>query len=92
MIVRILGEGQFDVPDAALGELNELDEALVTAVESGDNEAFTRALGELLARVRAVAAPHAAEALDSSDLILPGPDSSLAEVRALLGDEGLIPG
>lgn len=92
MIVRILGEGQFDVPDAALDELNELDEALVTAVEAGDDEAFSRALGDLLGRVRAAAAPHAADALDSSDLILPGPDSSLAEVRALLGDEGLIPG
>jgi hypothetical protein len=92
VIVRILGEGQFDVPDEALEQLNDLDEALVLAVESGDNEAFTGALGELLTGVRAAAAPHAADALDSSDLILPGPDSSLAEVRALLGDEGLIPG
>lgn len=92
MIVRILGEGQFDVPDAALDELNELDETLVSAVDSDDAEAFTAALGALLTRVRSVATPHAADALDSSDLILPGPDSSLAEVRALLGDEGLIPG
>ncbi|MDQ3886163.1 MAG: hypothetical protein M3308_03915 [Actinomycetota bacterium] len=92
MIVRILGEGQFDVLDTALDELNELDEVLVSAVESGDDEKFTRALGELLAGVRAVATPHAADTLDSSDLILPGPDSSLAQVRALLGDEGLIPG
>lgn len=91
MIVRILGEGQFDVPDTALDELNEFDEALVTAVESDDTDAFTRALSQLLAGVRTAATPHAVDALDSSDLILPGPDSSLAEVRALLGDEGLIP-
>jgi hypothetical protein len=92
MIVRILGEGQYDVPDDALDELNDLDEALITAVESADASAFTTTLGELLARVRAVASPHAPDALDSSDLILPGSDSSLEEVRALLGDEGLIPG
>ncbi|MGH3940117.1 MAG: PspA-associated protein PspAA [Pseudonocardiaceae bacterium] len=92
MIVRILGEGQFDVPDTALDELNELDEALVTAVEAGDSDAFGRALGELLTRVRTAATPHAADALDSSDLILPGSDSSLSEVQALLGDDGLIPG
>lgn len=91
MIVRILGEGQFDVPDTALDGLNELDDALVTAVESGDDDAFTHALSELLAGVRTAATPHAADALDSSDLILPAPDSSLAEVRALLSDEGLIP-
>ena len=92
MIVRILGEGQYDVPDDALDKLNDLDEALITAVGSADTGTFTAALGELLARVRAVASPHAADALDSSDLILPGPDSSLEEVQALLGDEGLIPG
>lgn len=92
MIVRILGQGQFDVPDTALDTLNELDEALVSAVESGDDDTFTRALAALLAGVRTAATPHAVDALDSSDLILPGPDSSLAEVRALLGDDGLIPG
>jgi hypothetical protein len=60
------------VPDTALDELNELDEALVTAVESGDTDAFTRALDELLAGVRAAATPHATDALDSSDLIPAG--------------------
>lgn len=91
MIVRILGEGQFDVPDTALDGLNDLDEALVRTIEAGDPDAFTRALGELLAAVRDAATPHALDALDNSDLILPGPDSSLDEVRVLLGDEGLIP-
>jgi hypothetical protein len=33
MIVRILGEGQFEVPEAAVAELNELDGALEAAVE-----------------------------------------------------------
>lgn len=92
MIVRILGEGQYDVPDGAIEELNELDDALIEAVESGDAETFSAALGELLQRVRSVAVPHAPETLDTSDLILPAPDSTLEEVRALLGDEGLIPG
>lgn len=55
MIVRILRQGQFDVPDMALDTLNELDEALVTAIESGDDDTFTRALAELLAGVRTAA-------------------------------------
>lgn len=92
MIVRILGEGQFDVPESDVEALNELDDVLVDAVEDGDVTAFTTALGELLARVREHAAPHAPDALDESDLILPGSDTSLEEVRVLLGDEGLIPG
>lgn len=92
MIVRILGEGQFDVPDDDLNRLNELDDQLVGAIDSDDEAAFQSALAELLGAVRAHASPHSAEALDASDLVLPGSDSSLEEVRQLLGEEGLIPG
>ncbi|MDP8959881.1 MAG: hypothetical protein M3N51_12020 [Actinomycetota bacterium] len=91
MIVRILGEGQFDVPDSDLDDLNELDDRLVEAVEAGDHQGFREALGRLLEAVRAHASPHAPDALDPSDLVLPGADSSLEEVRALLSDEGLVP-
>lgn len=92
MIIRILGEGQFDVPDTLLGRLNELDGAVEAAVEAGDETAFTAALGELLAEVRGVASPHAIDTLDESDLILPPADATLAEVREMLQDDGLIPG
>jgi hypothetical protein len=92
VIVRILGEGQYDVGDEALDRLNELDSVVEAAVESGDTEAFRVALGELLAGVRAVATAHDADSLDESDLILPPADASIDEVRELLDDEGLIPG
>lgn len=92
MIVRILGVGQFDLPDSALDGLNELDDRLTKAVEANNTDAFTVTLGELLATVRAHATPHPPDSLDPSDCVLPGPDSSLEDVRALLGDEGLIPG
>ena len=92
MIVRILGEGQYDVADGALPRLNELDAAVESAVEAGDEAAFAPALAELLGGVRSAGVPHAAESLDESDLILPPADASLEEVREMLSDEGLIPG
>ena len=92
MIMRIMGEGQLEVPDDRLDELNELDDALADAISSGDETRSRRDLATLLDRVRLVATPVADDALAVSDLILPGPDSSLDEVRALLGEEGLIPG
>ena len=92
MIVRILGEGQFDVPDEKLDTLNELDRALEAAVEAGDVDSFGRALAALLAGVRSAAVPHEAGTLDTSDLILPPTDASLEEVRDLLSGDGLIPG
>jgi hypothetical protein len=92
LIIRILGEGQFDVPDESLETLNSLDDAVEEAVEAGDHEAFSKALDALLARVRDAAAPHAEGTLDASDLILPHADATLEEVRDLLSGDGLIPG
>jgi hypothetical protein len=92
MIVRILGEGQYDVSDDALTQLNTLDAAVEAAVEGGDEAAFATALAALLDGVRTVGVAHAADALDESDLILPPPDATIDEVRELLSDDGLIPG
>jgi hypothetical protein len=94
MIVRILGEGQYDVSDDAIDPLNELDAAVETAVDAGDETAFGAALEALLDGVRTVGVPHDVDSLDESDLILPPSDATIEEVRALLAesDEGLIPG
>ena len=92
MIVRILGEGQYDVPDSAIDRLNELDAAVEAAVEAADETAFRPALHALLDGVRSAGSAHPADSLDESDLILPDGDSSIDEVRDLLADDGLIPG
>ncbi len=92
MIVRILGEGQFSLDEAATAELNKLDAVLETAVERDDETAFSAALRGLLDQVRALGSPLPAATLESSDLILPHQDSSMDEVRKLLTDDGLIPG
>ncbi|MGH2821237.1 MAG: PspA-associated protein PspAA [Actinomycetota bacterium] len=92
MIVRILGEGQLEVPEAALDELNEHDEALAAALESVDRDAFATALAALLKGVRARGEALPEDHIGPSDLVLPGPDSSFEEVRGMLTEEGLIPG
>jgi hypothetical protein len=92
VIVRILGEGQYDVADHALDRLNELDTVLEGAVEAGDEAAFAAALGQLLEGVRTVGVAHPTDALDESDLILPPSDATIDEVREMLNEDGLIPG
>jgi hypothetical protein len=92
MIIRILTEGQFDVPDSEVDGLNLLDEKLEAAINDGDEGAFAGALAELLARVRAVGAVVPDDALVQSQLLLPYSDASLSEVRDLLSGDGLIPG
>ncbi|HEY2308206.1 MAG TPA: hypothetical protein VGI05_20215 [Streptosporangiaceae bacterium] len=92
MIVRILGEGQLQVDDAASAELNSLDATLERAVTSGDEAAFRSALLALLDRVRALGTPLAVDSLEPSDSILPRAEADLDEVRSMMTDDGYIPG
>jgi len=92
VIVRILGEGQLEVADSALAELNELDAKLEAAVERGDKDGFAAALAALLGKVRELGTPAEPDALEPSSLILPQADATMDEVRKLLADDGLIPG
>lgn len=92
MIVRILTEGQYDVSDAALDQLNQLDAAVEAAVEADDETAFRRALAALLDGVRTVGVAHAEDDIVESDLILPPAEATMDDVREMLADDGLIPG
>jgi hypothetical protein len=92
VIVRILGEGQYDLSDDAVSALNDLDATVESAIEKGDEGAFRQALAALLDGVRTAGVAHDAESLDASDLILPMADATLAEVRDMLSGDGLIPG
>ena len=92
MIVRILGEGQWEISAEQVDALNELDSAVEAAVDGGDREAFSQSLDALLHAVRTAGAPLPDESLEDSDLILPPSDATLEEVRDLLSEDGLIPG
>jgi len=94
MIVRILGEGQWDVPADALDNLNVLDDQVEHAVGAGDQAGLGAALASLLDEVRSCGTVVPDEELRDSDLILPSADSTLEDVRAMLSEseEGLIPG
>ncbi len=89
MIVRISEEGQYRLSDEAQARINELDEALERALSG---EGFSAALAALLDEVRTIGEPLADDELLPSDVVLPPADATAEEVRAMLGEEGLIPG
>jgi hypothetical protein len=91
MIVRIMGEGQYQLADDKLDQLNVVDTELEKAVSAGDEEAFRTAFAALLEFVRSGdRVPD--EVLHDSDAILPPSDSTLAEMRELISGDGLIAG
>jgi len=86
MIVRVLGEGRYDVPDADLPAIEQLDAQLNDALDRGDEVEFTSTLGDLIGLVRHTGTLVAPDDLRTSSLAVPHEGSTLAEVRALLSE------
>ena len=91
MIVRISGEDQYRLDEDLHARLNELDSAVVSAVDAGDEARFQSAFVELLGFVRSNGSVVGDEEIETSDLILPPDDITLAEAGAEFTGEGLIP-
>ena len=91
MIVRLMGEGQFEVDDEVAKGLNDLDEQVGKAVEAGDEERLRQLLHRMTEAVLTNGARIPDSDLGASDAIIPPDDLSLEEARQLLEDEGLIP-
>ena len=92
MIVRILTEGQFNLPGAFIDELNKIDNQLVEVVEKNNETTFTSLLKQMLDLVRENATTVPLDELVESDLVLPNPDISLKEAAEIFTGEGLLPG
>ena len=86
MIVRILGEGRYDVPDGDIPAIEQLDSELVQTLERGDEAAFATTLAKLIERVRAKGSLIPADDVRTSELAVPHQDATLDEVRALLAE------
>ncbi len=91
MIIRLMGEGQFEVDDEVAKGLNDLDEQAAEALERGDEEQLTELLQRMAEAVRTNGARVPDEELSASEAIIPPADLSLDEARQLFEDEGLIP-
>ena len=91
MIVRVSGEGQFELPDEDAERLNELDNRAVSAVESGDETGFKELWSQMLELVKSDGKPLPDDELVESDVILPPRDITFQEAENEFTGEGLIP-
>ena len=92
MIVRILGEGQFNLPGAVIDDLNDIDNRMVEAVAAEDEVQFQTLLDEMFQLVRDRGEPLPLDQLVESDLILPETDLTLDEAEHIFIGDGLLPG
>jgi hypothetical protein len=91
MIVRISGEGQWELPDADAERLNELDNQAVAAVEAGNEEKFHELWNQMLDLVTGDGNELPDDELVESDVILPPRDSTFEEAKSDFSGDGLIP-
>lgn len=92
MIVRILGEGQFNLPGVVIDDLNDIDNRMVEAVAAEDDVQFQSLLDEMFRLVRERGQPLPLDQLVESDLILPETDLTLDEAEHIFIGDGLLPG
>jgi len=91
MIIRVVTEGQYEVSDSLLDELNELDNEIVGLIESGDETRFRDVLRNFISLIRENGKPLDTDVIVESDLIVPPEDLTLSEATKVFNGEGLIP-
>jgi hypothetical protein len=91
MIVRLMGEGQYQVDEELLSQLNDLDIQAQAAIDAEDEPALDDKLDQMWQLVRDRGEQLSEDELSASDLIIPPSDLTLEETRKLFSDEGLIP-
>jgi hypothetical protein len=92
VIVRILGGGgQYEVSDEVVSKLNALDDQAIAALDRSDEEELDGVLAQMAELVESQGKRLPDDDLSASDLVIPPPDLSLEETRALFSEQGLIP-
>ena len=91
MIVRILSEGQFKLPDDIQAKLNELDNEAVSAVEAGDEDRFHQLFNEMIGLVESGGEPVDDDELVESQVIIPPRDLTFEEAKGEFTGDGIIP-
>jgi hypothetical protein len=91
VIVRILSEGQFKLPDDVQTQLNEIDNEAVSAVEAGDEARFQELFNQMLQLVESGGEPVPDDELVESQVIIPPRDLTFEEAKGEFTGEGIIP-
>lgn len=83
-VVRIAGEDQYRLPTSSRAALDEIDAAMLRAVQAGDAEAFGRETRRLVDLVHALGSKLAHDDLSKSDVIVPGTDMTLEDAKKIV--------
>lgn len=92
MIIRIMGDQQYEVKSSIVDQLNKIDNKIVELVEKGDEKNFRKELLKMINLVRKKGKPLDPKVIVESQLIIPPEDLTLEEAKKIFTGEGIIPG
>lgn len=87
MIVRISGQGQYELDDAGVHRLEELDREVTDAIQADDEAGFHRALAQVVECVERDGTPVPHDRVVPSEVIVPPPDVTIHEARRYFTDD-----
>ena len=91
MIIRLMGEGQFEIDKKHLDEVNKVDNNIVKIVSKGDEKAYKTEYMKLAVLVRKNGKKIPDSIIKPSDIIIPPSDLTFEEAKRIFQGEGLIP-
>ncbi|WP_406660949.1 hypothetical protein V7O66_00020 [Methanolobus sp. ZRKC3] len=90
MIIRIMGEGQYEVPRSLFDELNVIDNRIVELVDQGNEEDYRTELLKLIQVIKSNGKQLDDSSIVESNIIVPPEDLSLKEAKDIFTGSGLL--
>jgi len=91
MIVRLMGEGQYELDKMYMDEVNRIDNNIVKIVQKGDEKVFKDEFKKLSEYVRKNGNKISDEVIKPSEIIIPPSDLTLDEAKRIFAGDGLFP-
>jgi len=89
MIIRIMGEGQYNVKSSLFDTLNKIDNTIVENVQKGDEKAYKKNLAKLISTIKTKGEVVDDKELVASDIIVPMADLTIREARDIFRGTGI---
>lgn len=89
MIIRIMGEGQYNVRSSLFDTLNKIDNTIVENVQKGDEKGYRKNLEKLIGTIKSKGVVLDDKELLESDIIVPPADMTLKEAREVFSGTGI---
>jgi hypothetical protein len=90
MIVRIMGQGQYEVDESLVNQLNAIDNRIVGHVSRDDQNGFRKDLAKLISLVKGKGDRLDPVKIIQSEIIIPPEDLTFEEAKRIFSGHGLI--